>query len=144
MQKTASLLQKGDAVLPYLHERCWRVKLIPVHFSLQPATGYKFRIDRRSDINKNSRIKKPLNLRSSRLLPTGITISFRGKYDGVRGGIRTHDPRIHTTSTFAAGQNYDRLWSGLSLHHWQKPLGAARPVSTPSLCEGLVRDWQWL
>lgn len=27
----------------------------------------------------------------------------------------------------------DRLWSGLSLHHRENPLGAARPVSTPSL-----------
>lgn len=62
-----------------------------------------------------------------------IKNNFKLISDGVRGGIRTHDPRIHTTSTFAAGQSYDRLWSGLSLHHRENPLGAARPVSTPSL-----------
>jgi hypothetical protein len=54
--------------------------------------------------------------------------------DGVRGGIRTHGPRIHTTSAFAAALR--RSWSGLSLHHRTKgPLGVAHPVSTPSSFE---------
>lgn len=36
-----------------------------------------------------------------------------------------------------------RSWSGLSLHHEPKPLGAARPVSThfPEFLRGLARDW---
>ena len=57
--------------------------------------------------------------------------------DGVRGGIRTHGPRIRTTSACAAAPIAGpRSWSGLSLHprlwHHPKPLDAARPVSTPS------------
>jgi len=50
--------------------------------------------------------------------------------NGVHERIRTSDPRIHTTSTFAAAK---RSWSGLSLHRGpSRPLGAAHPVSTPS------------
>ena len=36
-----------------------------------------------------------------------------------------------------------RSWSGLSLRHWPRPLGAAHPVSTPSpeISRCLARDW---
>ena len=50
--------------------------------------------------------------------------------NGVRGGIRTPDPRIQATSAFAAARG--RSWSGLSLRPRPKSLGVARPVSTPS------------
>lgn len=61
--------------------------------------------------------------------------------NGVHERIRTSDPRIHTTSAFAAVRR--RSWSGLSLHRGLMPLGAARPVSThfPELLQGLARDW---
>ena len=66
--------------------------------------------------------------------------AFRQGKNGVHGRIRTCDPRIHPTSAFAAA--FRRSWSGLSLRHWPWPLGAARPVSTPSgVATGLARDW---
>ena len=57
-------------------------------------------------------------------------LQFGHLYDGVHERIRTSDPRIHTTSALAAAR--ERSWSGLSLHHEPKLLGAAHPVSTPS------------
>jgi hypothetical protein len=50
--------------------------------------------------------------------------------NGVHERIRTSDPRIHTTSTFAAAFAFV-VWTVPS--PWTlRPLGAAHPVSTPS------------
>lgn len=62
--------------------------------------------------------------------------------DGVRGGIRTHGPRIRTTSAFAAP--HDRgSWSGLSLGH-RRERPQALPVQSLHLPAGfppgLARD----
>ena len=76
--------------------------------------------------------QKPLqtiNTRSARDCYLCLKVGHRE--NGVHERIRTSDPRIHTTSTFAAVVK--RSWSGLSLHHKRKPLDAAHPVSTPSL-----------
>ncbi len=66
---------------------------------------------------------------------------------GVRGGIRTHGPRIHPTSAFAAALSNSTFvgWTVPSPRPigWADgPTGAARPVSTPSRAAGLARDWQ--
>jgi hypothetical protein len=75
-----------------------------------------------------------------------------GSFDrnGVRGGIRTHDPRIHPTSAFAATARSKRttfvVWTVPSpstlVYDKLVPPGAARPVSTPSRQNGpgLARD----
>ena len=67
-----------------------------------------------------------------------------GKYSfyGVRGGIRTHGPRIHTTSTFAAAVFPLRSWSGLSLHHGPLRIDRRCPSSLYTFPEGpgLARD----
>jgi hypothetical protein len=59
---------------------------------------------------------------------------------GADGGTRTHTPLRRadflTTSAFAAAQER-RSWSGLSLRPSSMAVGAARPVSTPSL----ARAW---
>lgn len=67
---------------------------------------------------------------------------------GVRGGIRTLGPRIHTTSAFAATLAISRVfvvWTVSSPRDVSQ--GVARTVSTPSYRKsdlsriGLARDW---
>ena len=54
---------------------------------------------------------------------------------------RDSNPRPKVSSHFGFRRRQRRSWSGLSLHHRSKPVGAARPVSTPSPLRGLARDW---
>jgi hypothetical protein len=54
-------------------------------------------------------------------------------------GIKLSTFRFIPLSAFAG--TFPDSWSALSLHHRPKPLGAARPVSTPSP-KGLARDYQ--
>lgn len=62
-----------------------------------------------------------------------------GVYVGVRGGIRTHGPRIHTTSAFTAAIGVWRSWSGLSLHHKPHAVDRCCPSSLYTLPEN--RPW---
>ena len=52
----------------------------------------------------------------------------RGRRDGVRGGIRTHGPRIHATSAFAAasGGNFRQGVRGLDCPFTLGPKGTLR------------------
>ena len=75
---------------------------------------------------------------ASRRRSVGSTPRCAGKIWRPR---RDSNPRPKVSSHFGFRRRQRRSWSGLSLHHRSKPVGAARPVSTPSPLRGLARDW---
>ncbi len=67
---------------------------------------------------------------------------------GVRGGIRTLDPRIHTTSAFAAGPQRRGpfvVWTVSSPQGWNPAMvSPVQSLHLPPYCwskDGLARDW---